>query len=31
MDGNSQPVDGTFDALQQMWRVEPGANHGPCA
>jgi beta-galactosidase/beta-glucuronidase len=31
MDGNSWPVDGTFGALQQLWRAEPRANHGKCA
>jgi beta-galactosidase/beta-glucuronidase len=27
MDANSQPVDGTFAALAQLWKAEPQANH----
>jgi beta-galactosidase/beta-glucuronidase len=30
MNASGQPVDGTFDALQQLWRAEPGVKHGSC-
>lgn len=30
MNALGQPVDGTFDALQQLWRTESGATRGNC-
>ncbi len=30
MDKNGWPVDGTFNALQQLWRADPRSNHTKC-
>jgi beta-galactosidase/beta-glucuronidase len=30
MNADGQPIDGTFDALRQLWLTEPGANHSNC-